>query len=234
MESNVVDLSMQDKLWAWFETHKRGVVRVALGVVVAALGIGLWNWWHGARELNANDALSKVTSHGFSGASESTEALLQVAARYPSTDAAGRAILLAGGKLFAEGKYPEARAQFERYLRDYRDGSFNTQALLGVATCLDAQNKTNEAIAAYRDIADHHATSNAALQARYALGRLYEEQGKFDLARDCYDEVNRADANGSIGSEAGMRLEELIAQHPNLVATNQPAASLTPSHLKTP
>jgi TolA-binding protein len=143
---------------------------------------------------------------------------LKVAATYPKSSAAARAVLLAGGTLFVEGKYDQAKAQFEKFVHEYRDTTFMGGALLGIAACLDAQNKTDDAIRAYKDLTEHHSGDPAVPQAKFALARLYEGQGKPELARSLFEDVARSDPNSSLGSEAGMRLEELKMQHPELFA----------------
>ena len=64
-------------------------------------------------------------------------------------------------------------------------------------------------------------------QARFALARLYEAQNKPELARNLFEEVERSNPYGSLGSEAGMRLEELKLKYPKL-ATPQRRRRPTP------
>jgi TolA-binding protein len=138
---------------------------------------------------------------------------------------------LAGASYFTEGKYGEAKTQFERFTRNHPESPFMSQALLGVAACLDAQGKTNEALTAYKDLTDHHPGESVIPQAKFALARIYEAQGKAELARSLFEELNRADPYGSLGSEAGMRAEELLAKNPGLLqkpiaSTNAPTFKL--------
>jgi hypothetical protein len=51
---------------------------------------------------------------------------------------------------------------------------------------------------------------------------LYEAQNKPELARSLFEEVARNNPYGSLGSEAGIRLEELKIKYPNLVAPVTP------------
>jgi outer membrane protein assembly factor BamD (BamD/ComL family) len=153
------------------------------------------------------------------------ETYLKVTAEHPNTDAGSRALLLAAAGSFSRGKYVEAKAQFESFRRDYHDSPFVNQALLGVAACLDAQGKTGEAVTAYNEILQHYSTDNVAVQAKLALGWLHERQGKLELAREAYGELMRANI-GSISSEAGMRLGELFARHPELMAAKQSSTNL--------
>lgn len=219
MESDAVELPFSDKAWAWFEMNKKPTIWGATALVVVGVSVAFFFYRQSEQELAAGEALSNVIVPQLTGApghTESAEAYLKVAAAYPKASAAARAVLLAGGSLFVEGKYPEAKAQFDRFAREYRDSPFMGQALLGIAACQDAQGKTNEAIAAYKDLIDHHPAENVLAQARFALGNLYEAQHDPEKARNQFEEVARENPYGSIGSEAGMRLEELKIKHPNL------------------
>lgn len=126
-----------------------------------------------------------------------------------------------------EGKSSDAKAQFERFSREYTDSPFRGEALLGIAACLDAQGKANEAITAYKELIDRHPTDAVLPQARFALARRYEAQNKPELARTLFEEVERNNPYGSLGSEAGMRLEELKVKYPNLAASSVPPTTNT-------
>jgi len=219
MSSEVAELPLSHKLWAWFETNRRQAVWGSALVVVLGLIIWFVVWQQGEKEVNASEALSKVSSTGATmpGAKPDASAYLKVAAAYPKSSAGARALLLAAGSYFVEGKYPEAKIQFERFAREHHDSPFMGQALLGIAASLDAQGKTNEALTAYKDLVEHHPGENVVPQAKFALARIYEAQGKVELSRTQYEDLNRADAYGSLGSEAGMRLEELLARNPQLL-----------------
>jgi hypothetical protein len=71
---------------------------------------------------------------------------------------------------------------------------------------------------------DHHPNEIVGPQAKFALGRLYQAQDKPELARDMYQDVERALPFTTLGNEAGMRLEELLAKYPKLAPAPLPAA----------
>jgi len=227
MESNVAQLGIGERLLAWFELHRKQVLWGAAIVLAAGAAIGFYLWQQSEKQARANEALSRIVSTGFGGgeAEAAPPALLNVAAEHPGTAAAGRALLLAAGHLYEQGKYAEARTQFERFLRDYRESPLAPQALFGVASCLDALGKTSEAVTAYNDILQHYSTDNVAPQAQLALARLSEKQGKWAQARELFMELARS-SRGSVGSEAMIHLEQLVAAHPELarqpVQTNIP------------
>ncbi len=219
MESDAGQLPLSHQVWAWFEANRKQAILGATILVVVGVIVAFVLYRQNEQELAASEALSNVivpqlTSAG--GRSDTAEACLKVAAAYPKSAAAARALLLAAGGLFVEGKYSEAKAQFDRLTREYHDSPYMGQALLGIAACQDAQGKTNEAMAAYKNLIDHHPAENVVSQARFALGCLYEAQKDPEKARSQFEEVARANPYGSLGSEAGMRLEELKMKYPKL------------------
>jgi TolA-binding protein len=219
MESDAGQLPLSHKAWAWFEANKKQTILGAAILLVVGVIVAFFLYRQNEQELAASEALSNVALPqltGASGRAETAEAYLKVAATYPKSTAAARALLLAAGSWFAEGKYLEAKVQFDRFAREHRDSPFMGQALLGVAACQDAQGKTNEAMAAYKNLIDHHPGENVVPQARFALGCLYEAQNDPEKARNQFEEVARENPYGSLGSEAGMRLEELKMKYPKL------------------
>jgi|ERR1051326_849278 TolA-binding protein len=232
MDSDAAQLPAWDRLQIWLGQNRTQALAGATIVLAVGLIVGFYIWYKGEKEASASEALTSVSlPTGQGPRADAADGYLKVAATYPKSSAAARAVLLAGGILFTEGKYDQAKAQFDKFLRDYREPTFMGEALLGVAACLDAQNKTDEAIRAYKDLTEHHSNDPAVPQAKFALARLYEAQGKPELARSLFEEVARGDSQGSIGSEAGMRLEELKMKHPELFA---PPPSVMPEATSKP
>ncbi len=193
MEQKVAHLNFGEKLWVWFEANKKQALWGTLIVVGLGLIVSFYLWQESEKETNAGEALSRVLANtAFSGGAQvaSPEAYLKVASQHGGTSAGAQALLL-----------------FQRFSRDYAGNPLIAQALLGAATCLDAQGKTEEAARAYKEVFERYPNANVVPQARFSLARIYESQGKLEQARSLYEEVARAES--SIGNEAGMRLEEL-------------------------
>jgi tetratricopeptide (TPR) repeat protein len=253
MESHDAQLAVHDRLWAWFETHKKQVIWGAVVVLAAGLVTSIVISVRNVREANANEALSRAI--GNQRAAErlielstnapawkaaqlqqaqlkGAEELLKVADDYANTDGGVRALLLGAAGLFTAEKYPEAKTQFDRFRKDYRDSPYASQAMFGAAACLHAQGQTNEAVAAYNDIVKRFPGDNAGFRAKLALARLYEGQNKLSQARDLYEELLRAFGNSSsVGTESYVHLRELMTKHPELspagpAATNAPALNV--------
>jgi predicted negative regulator of RcsB-dependent stress response len=211
-----------DKLWVWGDAHKKHLLIGSLIVLVVGLLIAFYFAHQTQEQTDANFALSKLVSRNVSPTTPGpgADALLKVGNDYPGTDAGQRALLLGAAGLFADGKYDEARAQFQRFLQEHADSPFVGEAALGVAATFDAQGRAQDAINAYRIAADHYPGDwNVAPQARLALARLLEAQGKFADAKGELMDAGRT-YPGEIGSEIGMRLRELFIAHPELIPTN--------------
>ncbi|MGO8678517.1 MAG: tetratricopeptide repeat protein [Limisphaerales bacterium] len=227
----VTESSSLIKVWVWVETNKKQVAWGAAIAVIVALIVWFMLWRHGEQEIKAGEALSDVfvpqMLSGGAARPETSQGFLNIAAQYPGFDAGAQAMLLGAGDLFIEGKYDEAKAQFEKFAREHRGSPLETSAFLGIAACLDAQHKTNEARTAYKSLIDQHPNDPVALQAKFSLGRIYEAQKMPELARNFFEDVARS--RGSLlSSEAGMRLEELYRQHPELAPAPPTAMPLTP------
>ncbi len=226
MRSDVEQLPLNDRLWAWFETNKTQAVGGAVIVALVAMVVGFFMWRHGQQADKASEALSSVMLEQATmpnGQPATAPSFLKMAAEYPDSGAASRALIFAAADLFTAGKFDDSRMQFERFSRDHRDSQFMGVALLGVAACYDAQGKTNEAVTAYKDLIDHHPGETVLPQARFALARLYAGMGQPDKAFPLFDDVARDNPYSSVGSEAGMRLEELKMKYPGLGAAAAPA-----------
>lgn len=224
MESKVAELPLIDQVWTWFETNKKPVAVVAGIALVVGLVVWFFTWQSAQKEIAASDALSNVAVEQITSPGprpDMATAYLNIAARYPNSSAAARGLLMGAGALFADGKFPEAQAQFEKFTREHHDSPFMGEAQLGIAACLDAEGKVDASLAAYKDLSSRHSGENVVLQAKFSLARLYETQNKPELARDLYAEVEREDRYGSKGIESGIRLEELIAKFPKLAPSTQ-------------
>jgi TolA-binding protein len=235
MQSNVAQLPLSHRIWAWFEANKKPAI---LGICLAFVaGFAIWfvTWRHDEAQIAAGNALSDVAAHQIGSAAarpDAANAYLGIASTYPNSNAGARALLLAAGTLFTDGKFSEAQAQFEKFTREYHDSPYMGEALLGAATSLDAQNKTEAATAAYKDLVDHHPTEVVVPQAKFALARLYVAQEKPELARDLYQDVERALPFTALGNEAGMRLEELLIKYPKLAPAAPGALTNAPLKLE--
>lgn len=235
MEQHEAELTLFERAWAWFELNRKQVAWGAGVVVVAGLVVSYYFWQDSQREVKASLALSEAMITGLSGgaAGDLVAAYRRVAAAHPRTAAGARAVLLAAARLFEEGKYSEAQAEFQRCLREYPDNPFRGEAMLGVAASLEAQGQTEAAIQAYQELLRRLPHAVAAPQAKFSLARLYEAKGRLDEARELYEDLARTQAHSSFGNEAVFKLQDLRVKHGTsaaapTVAPSVPAAASPP------
>lgn len=204
----------------WLELRKKQVAYAAAAVLIVALGISYALYARNQREVAAARALSEAVAPMLLGEAQNLAAgpLLEVAQRYAGTRAGGHALLLAAAALFTEGDAARAQARFEEFLREYRQSPLLNQAVFGLATCLQAQGKTNEAMDRYQSLAERRLeTDPVVFLARLRLGQLCEARGEWERARRYYEEVARALPMAGLGGEARLALQALLEAHPELI-----------------
>lgn len=214
---------------AWAQANqKRLIIGVAV-VLVAVAVISFITYEQGQKEIRASHALANVAlplSPGAPPRPGTADALLSVANDHAGTKAGARALLQSGGILFMEGKNAEAQRVFERFLKDYPTSEWVPQAHYGIAATLDAQGKPAEAIAKFEEIRRRFANDPTIDDVKLALGRLYENQNRPADAHRLYAELVQANPYSGMGSEAGVRKEDLEERFPELAKTNAPISSL--------
>ena len=211
----------------WIEANKQRVAIGACLVAVIAAVVGFFVWRGGQRALEAEEALSSVRMPfvpSETPAPGTAEALAGIADEFPKTQAAPKARLRAGTVYFDQGNYAKAQEQFEKFLRDHGDSMWTPQAVFGIAACLDAQNKVNEAITKYNDFISKYSSDPAVDQARLSLARLYEQTKQPALALDALRKMTEGQAGPTpAGQEAQEKIRELFNKHPELVPAPPPS-----------
>jgi tetratricopeptide (TPR) repeat protein len=239
MEQNIAESPLLWNAWVWLEKNRKAVLFGVVGVAAAGLLAGTMAWSKKQKQLAAGEALSQVLlTQMMSGSrTDGADGLLKVANSHAGTQGGAQAQLLAAGALFVSGKYSESQAQFEKFGREYVGHALAPQGKLGLASCLAAQGKTEEAARAYKDLADRYPNANTASQARFALGGIYESQGKLEDALSLFEQIARTEVNGALGSEAGMRAEEIRIKLPPVpmpAVTAAPPITVTPTNVAPP
>ncbi len=199
------------KLWPWIEANKIRIASAA-GIILAAIAlIYFYSWQQDQKEITAGNELTQMmvaVPHNTTVAQQAGM-YMDLAHNYKNTSAGQRAFLQSAVMLFDAGQYGEAQTQFQQFLDQYPDNFFASQAALGLAACLDVQGKTDPAMAAYQRVINGYSDPVAANFAKYSLAQIDERQGKLAAASKLYQEITQSSLNGSLGSEAGMRLMEL-------------------------
>jgi tetratricopeptide (TPR) repeat protein len=219
-------------LIAWFEQNKKRVATGAAAVLFIALVAGLWAWRQSERKIEAEEALASVRmpySPLELPAPGTAEALAKVAADYPGTPAAAKALLRAGTVFYGEGNYAKAREHFDLFLRNHGATPWVSEAVFGVAASLDAENKTQEAITKYKDFLAAYSADPAADMARFNLARLYEQSNQPQLALEVLNKMTNPQQPGPSTQEAQAKVRALLAKNPSLMPSNPVVRPTTPS-----
>jgi TolA-binding protein len=225
MESDAAQIPVSHKALAWFEANKKQALMGAGVLLVVGVIVAFFLYRQSEAQVVASEALSMVAMPPMAGSgarADTVESYLKVAATYPNSGAGARALLLAAGGLFVDGKYDEAKTQFERFRREYGDSPYMGEALLGIAACLDAKGNAREAMTAYKELIDRRPGDSNVPSAKFALGRLHAAQNEPEQARTLFEDVERTDPYGSVGDEARMQLEDLKTKFPKLLAPVAP------------
>jgi predicted negative regulator of RcsB-dependent stress response len=220
------------KFLGWAHANRKPLI---IGVVVvAAVGtaMGLYNWKQGQNDTDANTKLLAMPITPDLRIHSSDGGLANLAAEYPSTSAGEYALLLHAENLFVGGDYAQAQQNFAKFQSQYPASPLVAQAGMGIAASLEAQNKLSEATQQYEKVVQDNSTDPAIVEpAKLTLGRLAEEQKRYDLAFMQYRELAQAPAQSDPwAQEARQRLQLLVGNHPELLKSiTAPTVSPTPS-----
>jgi TolA-binding protein len=219
------------KLWPWFEANRIRIIWGGGVVVVAAGLISFYSWQRDQKEIAAGKALTQMMSSipRNATASQQADLYLKISTDYHNTSGGQRALLQGAVMLFAAGRYADAQAQFQKFLDAYPGGYFAAQAALGVATSLDAQGEADLAAGVYQRIINTYSDAVAVDSARFALAQIDERQGKLAEAANLYEAIVHYNPNGSLGSEAGLRLMELKMKQQSASPAPAPTAPSQPN-----
>ncbi|MFO0974205.1 MAG: tetratricopeptide repeat protein [Phycisphaerae bacterium] len=112
---------------------------------------------------------------------DAVETLTRVAKE--SSDAAtfGPALLRLGECHTALQRWPAAEAAFGEYLARLPDGPARFQARFGLGWALEHQQRIDEALSAYREVASHH-TGETAARAQFQIGECLYARRQWDAA----------------------------------------------------
>lgn len=211
---------------AWLEAdngkNKKRLGAAAVIVLLVAFGIYVYNYLAEQKEDKASATLIELRPPLNAGGDSTNEppvpasSFLKVVQDYPGTPAAERAMLLAAGSYFTDGKYSEAQAQFDRLIKEHPSSLWASDAAYGIAASLESQGKRDEAINAYKHVVTAYGASAVANEAHMAMARIYEAKNQPAEALKEYDEVSRSSMASMRGQEAIMARNQLLKKHPEL------------------
>jgi predicted negative regulator of RcsB-dependent stress response len=219
MSSETTGSTRLFELLAWAEANKKALAIGFVAVVVLVAAVMAFRWKQHETEVEANTALLRLrtASDPERNITAATAAeFLKIRDAYPRTEAGERALLLAAGALFEEGKYAEAEKQFQTFVTEHADHPLIASAAFGVAASLEAQGKQDEALKAYENVSTRYSKTAAAEDAKLAMARIYEAKQQFEPALKIYNELTPAATPAAVNPRAMSRKAALLTKHPEL------------------
>ena len=216
MESQDAAATFFLKLWPQIEANKNKIATGAAIVVGVVAIISFSIWRHDQNQIDAGEALTQnlIAMPPNSDASQVANAYFAVAQQYPGTPAGSRSLLEGAAAQFAAGKYTDAQSYFQQFLDAHPDDEFSGDAALGVAKCLEAEGKINDAQGAYQRVINDFPTSSAVVPAKFALGQLNVQAKNYADAFRLFQEVAQAAPYSALANEAEQYAYELRSKIP--------------------
>jgi tetratricopeptide (TPR) repeat protein len=209
---------------AWIVVNRMRLLYVGIAALVLIVAVSVFIQFQSNKEVAASQELSDIRVP-FNPATppppDAAQKLLDFANRHKGTKAAARALHLSGGLLFVDKDYARALERFNALIQNYPESPWVPDANLGIAACLEAQGKIDDALKKYEDIRKRHASATIIDDVKLSLARLYEKSNPTESWR-LYEELLNADRNSGMAQEAGLRQEELVKRNPELASLRQP------------
>lgn len=226
MSENILESSKLYELWAWYEANRKRVHLWATIILIVGIAIAYAIWSAKQKELNANNAvflLGEPVSVIADGKVPGDE-LMKVADKYKGTSAAERALLEAGSAYFNAGEYQKAEDAFKRFQSEYPGSDMKNIAAYGLAVCLDAAGKDDEALSAYQTLSREN--NAVALQAKMNMAAIYQSKGDNEQAVEMYREISSAHQSSWAG-KAYAQVRKMETRFPELVKKPEPPKTET-------
>lgn len=200
-----------DTFFLWVQANMRRIV--VAGVVIVAIGVGVWLWRQSriARERNASiDLLTAAQSIQSGNVALAQSDLEKLVVRYEGTNAASQASLELASLYYGQGQYDRGIALLEQLAKSADDEQIKALAENGIAA-------GHEGAGRFADAASHYRRASA-------LTRLEDERDMYlaNAARAYMSAGNKdeavaiwrrlAESLGPQAPEARVRLGELIAE----------------------
>lgn len=114
---------------------------------------------------------------------QSPQQLEEVVTRYSSTPAAPVALLNLAKTYFNDGDYFLARAQYDRFLKEYKNHELTPLADYGIACCTEADGAFDEAVDLFKAFLETQTGHYLQSPATLALARSLKQATRLDEAR---------------------------------------------------
>ncbi len=165
---------------SFFERHRLPLIILAVAAVGAAVVFGVSSYRVSNRMTAAAQSLSEAKNR------EDLEAVYR---NYPETPSASLALIQAGAFAFSAGDYTAARDAYLLFREKYPEHTLADFAQMGIAASLEAEERWNEAIEAYRRVIAQYPDSARVPEAAFNQGRCWKNAGRLEEARRSFQEL---------------------------------------------
>jgi len=134
---------------------------------------------------------------------EKPEQFTEIHNKYPKTVAGERALQRAADQLYEEGNFSASREHYQLYLQKYPEGLLAPWIQNGIGFTFEAEEKYNDAIAAYEEVLEYEYGKYLKDQIKLNIGRCYEMKNDLEIAKSFYNQLISSPA-GQPGQFAGI------------------------------
>lgn len=172
------------KATTFIQDHWKTIATAVIAVAIIMGGITLYNH----HQTRTNREASSLFFQAYLDFQEENidsarEGFKEVSDEYGSTSYGKEAALHLANIAYQNGAYDDAKNYFKKCIRNYpADHLFAISAHEGIAACLEAEGKFDEAAESYLKIADKHKDAMIATRNLLAAARAYEAADKYDSA----------------------------------------------------
>ncbi len=216
MESQDTATDFFFRLWPQIEANKNRIATGAVIVVFAVAVFSFISWRHEQNQVEAGEAMTGVLMSlpPNAGPAQIAGDYLAIADEHGNTPAGERALLQGAAAKFTEGKFADAQIYFQQFIDKHPDNEFSGLATLGVAKCLEAQGKVNEAAGEFQHIINDIPDPQTVTSAKFALAEIDVQEEHYADAERLFQEVAQGNPYSAIGSEAAQNAFELKPKLP--------------------
>lgn len=185
----------------FWEKHRKTILTAVVAVLVVLGGFTAWL-------INAhNTRLAAAAAFAEAG---NPEAWREVMAKYPSSPQAADAYFLVAESQREQGDFTGSNETYRKFLAAFPQHPLAGGARLGLAENLAAEGKSDEALAALREVQVTNAGSYAASFAALLEGRLALREGRVADARKIFSNLVATDSVSPAARVAGAQLDEMV------------------------
>jgi TolA-binding protein len=199
------------KVTDFFNKNSKLVTGVAIGLVlVAVIAVMMVRSKQQAEQLASAKMAEAMIYYDQMNYDKAIPLLKDVIEKYDGTKSAGFATFYLANSYFNKKEYDKAKTYYKKYLDDYGDDDLMaSSALAGIASCLDAEGKTEAAAQKFVEAAHKYPKVFSAPDNLFNAALAYQKLGKKQEARKILEEIKKKYPKAYIKDDVEMLLTQL-------------------------